>query len=116
MAFNYAKMQTTALSLLTKFGRELTFTRTADGSYNPATGKTSQTTSSFSKYCAVFDYNDRERGGESIQAGDRRIVAEQYAYQIGDKVSIDSESYRIVSIETTKPSATAVLNNLQIRK
>jgi len=115
-AFDYEKMQATALKMLKRFGEEYTFTRTTDGAYNPATGKTSQSTSNFSKFCAIFDYNDRERTLESIQAGDRRVVAEQYSYQIGDKVSINSESYRVVSVEEINPSGTKVLSTLQVRK
>ena len=44
-AFDYEKTQATALKLLKRFGEEYTFTRTTDGAYNPATGKTSQPSS-----------------------------------------------------------------------
>ena len=115
-AFDYEKTQATALKLLKRFGEEYTFTRTTDGAYNPATGKTSQSSSTFTKFCAIFDYNDRERTLESIQAGDRRVIAENYAYQVGDKVSINSESYRVVSVEEINPNGTRVINTLQVRK
>lgn len=114
--FDYERMQATALKLLKRFGEEYTFTRTTDGAYNPATGKASQSTSTFSKFCAIFDYNDTERSLESVQVGDRRVIAEQYAYEIGDKIAIGSDSYKVVNIEAINPSGTKVINTLQVRK
>ena len=116
MTFNYTALQTSAGTLLQNFGRQLTFTRTTDGSYDPNTGTTSPTTSTYTKYGCVFDYTDAERGESNIETGDRRVLAEGHTYQVGDTVSLDSEVYRIISISNIQPAATIVACNLQVRK
>lgn len=116
MAFNYARMQDTASQLLQRFGQELTFTRTTQGAYDPNTGQPSTSSSTFSKHCCVFDYSDTERAEETIQEGDRRVLAEAGDYRIGDKVSIDSETYRVVNVSESSPSSTIVSVTLQVRK
>jgi hypothetical protein len=94
----------------------LTFTRTTKGAYDPNTGTTSDTSSTFQKYACVFDYTDSERADSRIELGDRRVLAEGHAYKINDLVSIDSEDYRIISISNIQPSSTIVACNLQVRK
>ena len=116
MTFNYTALQSSAGTLLQRFGRELTFTRTTDGAYEPNTGTTSPTTATFTKYGCVFDYTDAERGDQTIEEGDRRVLAEGHAYQVGDKVSLDSEVYRIINVSNIQPAGTIVACNLQVRK
>lgn len=116
MSFDYAPLAATATSLLTKFGQELTFTRTTKGSFNPGTGTTSDTTSTFIKNCVLFDYRDGDIDGQTILSGDRRAVAEAYAYEVGDTVEIGDDVFRVVSISTNQPGDTALVNELQIRK
>jgi hypothetical protein len=116
MSFNYLPLQASATALLTKFGKQYTFTRTTKGAYNPATGQTSNTTSTYTKYACVFDYRDADAGGLTIEAGDRRLLAEGYAYEVGDTVAIGTDTYRIVSVSISSPSGTALSANLQVRK
>lgn len=116
MSFNYTALQSSAGVLIQRFGRQLTFTRTTKGSYDPNTGTTSDSSATYDKYACVFDYTDAERADTRIESGDRRLLAESYAYQINDTVSIDSETYRIISISNVQPSSTIVACNLQVRK
>ena len=116
MSFNYTALQSSAGTLLQRFGRQLTFTRTTDGSYDPDTGTTSPTTATFTKYGCVFEYSDSERGDQNIEEGDRRVLAEGHAYQVGDLVSLDSETYRIITVGNIQPADTVVACNLQVRK
>lgn len=116
MTFNYTALQSSAGTLLQNFGRQLTFTRTTDGSYDPNTGTTSPTTANYTKYGCVFDYSDTERGDLAIEEGDRRVLAEGYTYQVGDTVSLDSEVYRIITVSNIQPAGTIVACNLQVRK
>jgi len=116
MAFNYDRMQAAAGQLLQRFGQQLTFTRTTQGAYDPNTGQPSTSTSTFEKYCCVFDYTDQERADQTIQEGDRRVLAEAGDYEVGDKVSIDSETYRVVRVSESSPSSTIVSVTLQVRK
>lgn len=116
MSFNYAPLQASATALLTKFGRQYTFTRTTRGTYDPATGQTSNTASTFAKYGCLFDYSDRDSAGLTIEAGDRRMLAEGHSYEVGDTVSIDGDIYRVISISQNQPAGTALVSNLQVRK
>jgi len=116
MTFNYTALQDSSAQLLQRFGRQLTFTRTTDGTYDPDTGTTSPTTETFTKYGCVFEYSDSERGDQNIEVGDRRVLAEGHAYEVGDLVSLDSETYRIVTVSNIQPAGTVVACNLQVRK
>ena len=116
MSFNYTALQSSAGTLLQRFGRELTFTRTTDGTYAPNTGTVTTTSSTYKKYACVFDYSDTERGDTNIQIGDRRVLAEGHAYQVGDTVSIESEIYKVVAVANIQPAAVVVACNLQVRK
>lgn len=115
MSFNYTALQNSAGLLLQKFGRQLTFTRKTDGTYAPSTGTTTQTSSTYTKYGCVFDYSDSEITGV-IEQGDRRVLAEGHGYIVGDTVSLDSETYRIVAVSKIQPAGTIVACNLQVRK
>jgi hypothetical protein len=116
MSFNYAGLQSSASALLQKFGRQLTFTRSTKGSYNPATGKAAETISTFTKYACIFDYSNADIGTLTIEAGDRRLLAEFADYNVGDTVSIDGSVYRVVSISANQPASTGLSVDLQVRQ
>ena len=115
MSYSYTGLQSTATALLTKFGRQLTFTRTTKGSFSAATGKTSDSTATFDKYCCVFDYSANEVNNGTIQQGDRRILSEAYAYELNDTVSLDGKVYRVIGISENKPAGTLLSVDLQVR-
>jgi len=115
MSFNYTGLQSSAKALLEKFGRQLTFTRTTKGAYSASSGQTSDSTSTFQKYCCVFDYLASEVNGGTIQQGDRRILSEAHEYEINDEVSLDSKTYRVISIVENKPAGTLLSVDLQVR-
>ena len=103
MTFSYGSLATKATSLIKNFGRELTFTRTSKGTYNPNSGTTTDTSSTFSKFCCVFDYSDT-------------LLSEPFTYQLNDTVSIDSEVFRVINVTENKPAATLLSVDLQVRK
>ena len=115
MSFNYASLKNTADALLTKFGEILTFTRTAQGVYDPITGTTSNTTSTFDKLAVALEYSDQDIADGSIERGDRKLIAEAYGYEIGDTVVINGTSFTVVNVSITSPSDTVVVATLQIR-
>lgn len=116
MSFNYVPLQQSASRLIQKFGQQLTFTRTTKGAYNPATGTTSDSSSTFSKYACIFDYSNTDTAGLTIEAGDRRLLAEFYDYEVGDTVSIGNEVYRVISVSANQPASTGLTVNLQVRQ
>ena len=116
MSFNFTPLQGSSTKLLTKFGRQLTFTRTTDAGFDPNTGTKTQTTSTFTKFACVFDYSAEEVALDNIEVGDRRLLAEGHSYQVGDTVSLDSQNYRVISVSNIQPAGTVVACNLQVRK
>ena len=116
MSFNYASLKQTADRLIQNFGVSYTFTRTTKGTYDPATGTTTDTSTTFTKSGILFDYADRDIGDQTILAGDRRLFAEAHAYEVGDTLVVDGETYRVVSISANQPASSMLSTNLQIRK
>lgn len=116
MSFDYTSLQASGSALIKKFGQQLTFSRTVRGSYSAATGTTTDTTSTFAKHACIFDYSDRDIGTNTVQAGDRRLLAEAHTYEVGDTVAIGSDTYRVVSISLNQPAGTILSADLQVRK
>jgi|13_taG_2_1085334.scaffolds.fasta_scaffold107509_2 hypothetical protein len=116
MSYDYTPLKQSADRLIQRFGQAYTFTRTAKGSYDPATGTTSDTTSTFEKSGILFDYFDGDSAGETVLAGDRRLIAEAHSYEVGDTLVISSETYRVISVSANQPAGTMMLSTLQIRK
>ena len=102
--------------MIEKFGTQYTFTRVTKGAYDPTTGQTSDTTTTFTGYACLFDYADSDLADGTILQGDRRMLAESGAYEIGDTVVVGSDTFRIINISDIGPSGTVVASNLQIRK
>ena len=116
MAFDYSRLKTKSAKLIKKYGQSFTFTRVSVGDYDPATGTTTNTTSSYSKNACVFDYSDRDRADGVIEQGDRRLLAEGHAYNVGDTVVIDGDTYTVLNVAPIAPGDTTVAANLQVRK
>lgn len=116
MSFNYTRIKAKTQKLIKKFGAEYTFSRVSQGSFDPTTGKTTNTTSTYSKQACIFDYNDADRADGVVQQGDRRLLAEGHTYENGDTVVIDGDTYTIINVSFTAPGGEVVAANLQVRK
>lgn len=116
MTFNYSPLLAKAGDLIQKFGQQYTFTRATQGAFNPATGKTSDTSSTYSKYGVLFNYSDAEVGNGTVEQGDRRLLAEAHDYDIGDTVVVSSKTYRVISVSNIQPAGTNMAVNLQLRR
>ena len=115
MSFDYPSLAATAVSLLTDFGQDVTFTSKTEGAYNKSTGQYGTTSANYTKKAAVTGYKSNEFN-DIIQQGDLKVIAESYTYALGDTVAIDSEDYRILDIKQIKPAGTEVAVVLQVRK
>lgn len=117
MSYNYTPLQNTAINLITRFGRDLTFTRTTQGAYSAATGQTSNTTSTYTKKCVVSDYSDMSNTAQGVEVmGDVKLIAVNGDYLIDDTVTLDGSVYRVVDVKEIKPSTTQVYCELRVRK
>lgn len=117
MSYNYAPLQSTATRLIEKFGRDLTFARQTQGAYNPATGQTSNTGSTFTKKCVVSDFSDMSNTTQGVEVmGDVKLLALNGDYVVDDTVTIDGSVYRVVDVKEIKPSETQMYCELRVRK
>ena len=118
MTFDYAKTSATALSLLTKFGADVTVTRVTTGTYDPATGTNAVTTSTATVKGVVLDFGAGVSmvGGNMVTAGDKRLVLEAAAApDMNDRFTANGKTYAPVSIGEVNPAGVAVLFDLHIR-
>jgi hypothetical protein len=120
--FNYIPLQNSATNLITKFGAEYLFEREIDRDYNASTGKPVSRKFSYTSNAIVVGFDDVERGasrinsGESVLQGDIRLLAQAEDYLIGDLVSVDCVSYRIIDISTIQGSQLKLAYYLHLRK
>jgi hypothetical protein len=120
--FNYTPLQTSAAKLIEKFGAEYLFEREIDRDYDPETGKPVRRKFSYTSNGIVVSFSNMEKGanlvnsGQSVLQGDIRLLAEAEDYLIGDLVSVNCISYRIIDISTIQGSQLKLAYYLHLRK
>lgn len=114
----YSDLSNTAAGLLSLKGQLLTFSRETTGSYDPKSGETQSSASTYTGNGGVFNYKSNQVDGTVIQSGDLRVILEATttAPKLSDKVTIDGGTYKIVNIETVSPAGVPVIYKLQLRK
>ena len=111
------RFEALATTVLTKFGQSLTFTRVAQGTYNPSSGETATpTTTNYTVLVAPSDYSAFERALESIEQGDIRLTVQKPSTvpELDDKVTLRSKTYSIVNIDTVSVNGVDVVYRLQM--
>jgi hypothetical protein len=121
----YTRLQNTAQKLLKGKGQSITLTKVTAGTYNPATGAmTGTTTSTQTAYGAIFDYGAKQIDGTLIKAGDKQLLLSAFktdgtaltAPVLGDTVTISSIVYTLVEpLKTISPAGTVVLYDVNLR-
>jgi len=115
MSFDYARTKATADRLIKRFGSELTFSRETGETFDPATGTTTSTTSTFTADVVWTEFRKDEIDGTLVQRGDARLLVAGDP-QIDDRVTKDGEEYRIIATEPLKPADTQLLTIAQARQ
>lgn len=118
MSFDYAGLRdNTANKLIQRFGRLHTFTRVTYGAYNPATGTSAETSTTFTAYAVKDEFSAFERNDGSIRIDDVKMIAEASgSFEVDDCVTIESQEYTLVRVNPIKPGDTVVAYELQVRK
>lgn len=118
-SFDYSEIAATALELIAEFGASTTLTAVTPGTYNPANGAVTPTTSTQTVSCVVFPYGDKMVDGTLIKAADRQafIAADGLvAPSAGDTIAWESATWQIVRVKTIAPAGSVVVVELQIRR
>lgn len=103
--------------LLTLFGQSVTFTRVAQGTFDPSSGETATpTTTNYTVLVAPRDYNAFERTLESIEQGDISLIVQKPSTvpELDDKVTIRSKTYSIVNVDTVSVNGVDIIYRLQM--
>ncbi len=120
MGVNYTALQTKATNLLKNNGQEITFTYTSGEDIDPATGVVSDAGSitTVTGYGAATRYRNIEIDGDAILASDLRLICNSVSSepQVGWNVSVNSDSFRVMEVESVNPAGTNVIYICQIRK
>ena len=116
MAFNYAPLASTATKLITNFGQSVTFTRNGSISYDPSSGVSSSSQSTYTANIALF--NQIKNEGLETSVAEKEFPASMSsttAPEISDTATINGESYRIVEVNPVQPGSSVVYYELRLR-
>jgi hypothetical protein len=103
--------------LLADFGRNLTLTRQASGTYDPATGMMAATTPTTQTIRGVFiNYRDTNVDGTVIRMGDRLLLVQAKAATTAPAIGDRVDGLQIVDVRTIAPNGIPVAWSCQTRK
>lgn len=121
----YDEMQEMASELIAEFGQALTHISVTEGVYNPATGTTTNTTTTQNGFGAIFEFTNQEAGviqtaGGLVQTNDRKLLLSSSGITVGplpnDTMTVDGVVYTVLKVQTLKPAATVVMYELHLRR
>lgn len=111
-------MAQVAIDLISEFGEDASFERTVQGIYDPESGEAfSETTTLYSGMVVPNSYQESEIDGTIIQRDDLMLLSHKMneVPMVGDEVTLDSGSYRILNVKKTKANGADCLYTLQVR-
>lgn len=115
-----AKLTATASRLIRANGEPVTFSRTTEGTFDPATGTTTgDTTRSWTIYGVPDSYELSIINGQSIQAGDVMLLIEStdYVPQPNDSADYANDNWQVVSVpEAVRLQGSTVIYTVQVRR
>lgn len=115
-SFQYPATAATAARLLERFGAAATLKRQSGTTYDPTTGTSTQTYTSYATTAAVFNYAQKYIDGTLIQAGDKQAYcAPAVTPEQGDRFTWDVADYTVVDVKAVAPAGVPVLYEVQLR-
>lgn len=103
------KFRSLATELINKYGKSITLTSVTTGTYNPATGSVTNTTSAVTVKAIVEDYNYRDSGvgftEGLIKIGDKKFTVAAIDLSVapkpGDTITLGSSTYSVIRVIET---------------
>lgn len=115
--FNYGRMQKTASRLIDRFSEQTIQLDRVVGATVVAGVDTPGSDEQYNVAAVITPYLANQVDSTNIQSGDLQIVIKfDIEPLMNDKLTIDGDTYKIVSIERFKPSLTALGYRIQVRK
>jgi hypothetical protein len=123
VTYDYTRSANTARRLLTKFGRTIQHVAVTEGTYNPETSTSTDTTVSTDVKAADFDFDDKS-GGQMYQESGLVKVGDRYALvapdvaeiTTSDTLIIDGVTWTIKGVKKLAPAGVLVMWECHIRK
>lgn len=111
-------MQITANRLLSKYGRQVNFTRYVTGTYSPETGDVVSTgTTSYVGIGHPYPYAKIEIDGTVVQQNDVQLLTySDVEPLIDDTCVIDGDTYRLMTVGKLVAENSVIVYRLQLRK
>lgn len=114
--FDYSSVRATSQKLIDRFGASFEFKREAYGAYDPATGSTSSTETTFNTNVVWLEYSKDEIDETSIFRGDAKLVCDGQV-EPEDTVTYQGEIWRIIDTSPLNPTGSdRILTIAQARK
>lgn len=106
---------------LKKKGTAMTLTRTGAGTFDPATGGVNGgAVSTYIVYGLIlsFDLSDINAANSLIQSGDEKLMINAGIVQPlpGDSITVDNETYSVISVKRKRPQGVGLFYYCQVRK
>lgn len=117
--FDYAGAAATARRLIEKFGSDVSFSRTTQGSIDPATGEetTPSTEAIQGKSTPLLNYSSFEINNTSITEGDAYIYFDGEQLKNGDTVDLNNKTYRVYNTQNlTSLDGAIVYQKVQLKQ
>lgn len=115
----YTEAIADADELLSEFGQSMTLSVKTSGTYDPATGTSSVSSTNYTVTGAVFDFPAKAIDGTLIQQGDKKVIVSCSGLivvpDITDTLTIGSTVHNIVNVKALEPGGTTVIYTLQVR-
>lgn len=115
----YSNLATTAVSLLTKFGQNVTLRKTNAGAYDASAGSVASTPTDSTLKGALFDFplGTREFEGTLVEKNDKYLLlaANGAIPSVDDAVIVGGVQFTIIAVKTLSPAGTTVLYTLHLR-
>lgn len=119
MGVNYTALQATATNLLRDNGQSITFTYETGEVIDPATGTvtTPASETTIAGFGVATNYKNAEIDGQSVLASDLKLLASNIATepQVDWQVTVNSKTWRVMSVMPINPAGTNVMYICQIR-
>ncbi len=114
------RMQAVAQRLTETYGELCSFTRTVEGVFIPTTGETGAgTISTYTAYGHPGSYSIDEIDNSTALSTDIRLIIELTSTRVvplvGDVVSLNSTTYRVMSVNSLKAQGSDIAYILQLR-
>lgn len=112
------RMRSVANTLLSKYGRSVTFTRYVTGEYNPVTGAVVNTSSTtYSGVAHPSSYSLFEVASTNVQQDDiDLLIYTTIEPLIEDICSVDLQTYKVMNVDKIVAQNSVIVYKVQLRK